>query len=76
MKPKKKYIAIVKISNNVDGTAKCLKYRFDNLLKFTQFLDKKWSQWKWFNLYSNRDENKGNQIGNFTKNNKPTTKYI
>jgi len=41
MKPQKnkpkRYIAIVKIGNNPDGTAHCLKYHFDDLLKFTNF---------------------------------------
>lgn len=75
-KKRKKYIAIVKLYNNKDGTAKCLKYRFNDLLKFTEFLDTKWSEWKWFNLYSNKLENKGTQLGSFTRNNKPTSKYI
>jgi hypothetical protein len=75
-KKRKKYISIVKLYNKNDGTAKCIKYRFNDLIKFTQFLDTNWSEWKWFNLYSNKLENKGTQLGNFTKNNKPTSKYI
>ena len=76
LKQKKKYTAIVKIENNPDGTARCLKYRFNDLLKFTAFLDQKWIQWKWFNLYSNSNQNKGKQLGSFTKNNKPTSKDL
>jgi hypothetical protein len=72
----KRYTAIVKISNRLDGTAYCVKYRFDNLIKFTMFLDKKWIGWKWFNVYSNRGINKGVQLGSFTCKNKPTTKYL
>ena len=76
MKISKKYKAIVKIKNNPDGTAYCVKYRFDDLLKFTKFLDSSWSEWKWFNVFSNRDENKNQQLGSFTKNNKPISKFI
>jgi len=49
----KKYKAIVKIKNNPDGTAHCVKYRVSDLKKFTQFLDEKWQDWKWFNVYLN-----------------------
>jgi len=68
----KKYIAIVKIKNNKDGSAKCVKYRFDNLLKFTEFLDLKWSEWKWYNVFSNRGNNKKTQIANYTNRKRPT----
>ena len=63
----KKYTAIVKIKNRPDGSAHCVKYRFDNLLNFTNFLDKNWATWKWFNVYSNKDIDKGKQLANFTK---------
>ena len=33
----RKYAAIIKLANNPDGSAKCLKYRFDNLTKFIGF---------------------------------------
>jgi hypothetical protein len=70
-KKSRKYIAIVKLGNNTDGTAHCVKYRFDNAVKFTQYLDLKWPGWKWFNIYSNRSPNKGEQITSYTKFNKP-----
>ena len=76
MTTSKKYKAIVKIKNNPDGTAYCVKYRFDDLLKFTNFLDSSWSTWKWFNVFSNKNENKNQQLGSFTKNNKPISRYI
>jgi len=75
-KQNKRYTAIVKISNKQDGTAYCVKYRFDNLLKFTCFLDSKWSGWKWFNVYSNQDTNNGIQLGNFTNKKRPNSKQI
>ena len=74
MKSKKmsrKYAAIIKLGNNPDGSAKCLKYRFDNLTKFIKFLDQKWPHWLWFNLYSNKGTDKGTQIGNYTKYKRP-----
>jgi len=33
-------------------------------------------QWKWFNVYSNFGANKGEQIANFTKNNRPKSGAI
>ncbi len=72
----KKYTAIVKINNKPDGSAHCLKYRFDNLLNFTQFLDENWIQWKWYNVYSNTGLNKGIQLASFTKNKRPTSKSL
>jgi hypothetical protein len=67
----KKYIAIVKVADNPDGSARCLKYRFNDLLKFTAFLDKDWRTWRWYNVYANRGNDKGQQIENFTKNRRP-----
>lgn len=72
----KKYKAIVKIKNNPDGTAFCVKYKFNDLLKFTNFLDSSWQEWKWFNVFSNKNENKGQQIGSYTKHNKPNSRFI
>jgi hypothetical protein len=73
---RKKYIAIVKINNNPDQTAYCVKYRFNNLLKFTEFLDLKWSNWKWFNVYANKGNIKGKQLASFTNRNRPVKKDI
>ena len=72
----KKYKIIVKIKNNPDGSAHCIKYRVTDLLKFTQFLDKTWSEWKWFNVYENLGVDKGNQIANFTKSNRPISRFL
>jgi len=72
----KRYTAIVKIRNNPDGSARCVKYRFDNLLNFTKFLDNKWTEWKWFNVYSNKGGNKGKQLANFTKYKRPKSKFV
>lgn len=72
----KRYKAIVKVKNNPDGTACCVKYRVDDLIKFTQFLDKRWAGWKWFNVYSNKGMNKGEQLANFTNNKRPEVRFV
>jgi hypothetical protein len=71
-----KYVVIVKIKNNPDGTAHCVRYRVSNLIKFTQFLDKKWVAWKWFNVYSYTGIYKGVQLANFTKDNRPGSRSV
>jgi hypothetical protein len=68
----KRYIAIVKIRNNPDRSAYCVRYHFNDLLKFTKFLNEKWPDWKWYNVYSNDGENKGSQIGNYNNKRRPT----
>lgn len=72
----KKYIAIVKVADNPDGSAKCLKYRFNDLLKFTTFLDKDWRTWRWFNVYANKGNYKGEQLDNFTNKRRPLVSKI
>ena len=69
----KKYLCVVKIANNEDGSAKCLKYHVNNLLKFTDFLDKEHSDWRWYNVYSKKT---GEQISNFTKFQRPGKKWV
>jgi len=63
----KKYKVIVKVGNN-----KFLKYSVNNLLTFTKFLDKNYYDWRWFNVF---DYYSKNQLGSFTKYNRPTMKY-
>ena len=67
----KKYIAIVKVADNPDGSARCLKYRFNDLLKFTAFLDKDWRTWRWFNVYANRGVGNGKQLASYTNKRRP-----
>lgn len=69
----KKYRVIAKVGNNENGTAKCVKYNVNDLVKFSQFLDTNFSGWRWFNVYSKETRL---QIGNFTKNRRPTSKFI
>jgi hypothetical protein len=72
----KRYRVIVKVGNLPDGRAQCLKYRVDNLRKFTAFLDSKWPAWRWFNVYANRGEAKGTQLESFTKNKRPVSDFL
>jgi hypothetical protein len=72
----KRYKVIVKIGNNPDGSAHCLKYRVDDLKKFTAFLEQKWPQWKWFNVYSNSSMDKRRQLANFTKFRRPEKRFV
>ena len=54
----KKVVCIVKV-----GKDTFLKYRLSNLHKFEAFLDAKWPNWRWYNVY--RKDN-GEQVANFT----------
>jgi hypothetical protein len=67
MEKKKKYKIIVKVNND-----KFVKYNVNNLLLFTQFLDKNFSGWRWFNVYNMDKE----QIGSFTTKKRPTSSKI
>ncbi len=66
-----KYRCIVKLVS-ADGD-RFLKYRTNDLLKFCKFLDVKFPEWKWFNVY---DKKTGDQIGSFTINNRPKNRFI
>jgi hypothetical protein len=69
----KKYRCIVKIGNRDNGSAHCLKYHVNNLLKFTAFLDEKHPDWRWYNVYSQKT---GEQISNFTRHQRPRQKWV
>jgi hypothetical protein len=62
-RPAKKYTCIVKT-----GPEKFVKYRLNDLVKFTTFLDHHWSDWRWFNVFDNRARA---QVANFTKEKRP-----
>ena len=64
----KKYLCIVKLGNNPDKTAKCVKYRSNDLLKFTSFIDRKYPEWKWYNVFLKETRE---QVNNFTKYKRP-----
>lgn len=62
----KKYRVIAKVSSD-----RFVKYNVNNLIKFTAFLDKEYSSWRWFNVYLYRKGEQGEQIANFTTLNRP-----
>lgn len=66
MERQKKYKVIAKVSND-----KFVKYHVNNLLSFTLFLDDKFKDWRYFNVFNVN----GEQIANYTKNNRPQTKW-
>jgi hypothetical protein len=68
----KKYRVITKVGNNPDGSARCVRYRCSDLISYCVFLDKNFPFWTWTNVY---DKETGEQVGNFTKNNRPTLKH-
>ena len=68
MKHYKKYTCVVKA-----GPERFLRYRINNLVQFTAFLDRQWTDWRWFNVFENRS---GVQVANFTKYNKPSQSHI
>ena len=68
MKSRKKYTCIAKTSDD-----KFVKYRINDLLKFTSFLDSRWSGWRWFNVFDNRTKI---QIANFTKKSRPPSSRV
>ena len=61
-----KYDVIVKVQDD-----KFLKYHSDNLANFTEFLDKTYPSWRWFNVYDSKTKQ---QVGNYTKQSRPKTK--
>ncbi len=62
----KKYRVIAKINNS-----KFVKYNCNNLVMFSDFLDKKFSNWHWFNVYLYTKKGDGEQVGKFKNKYKP-----
>lgn len=67
MKLTKKYKVIAKVSSD-----KFVKYNVNDLLSFSRFLDAKFSEWRWFNVF---DKLTGEQIGSYTCKDRPTRKH-
>ena len=64
----KKYVVIAKVGNN-----KFIKHNVSNLLLYTNYLDKNWSSWRWFNVF---DKSTKKQITSFTKNKRPSKSIL
>jgi hypothetical protein len=70
-KPKKKYRVVAKVDNK-----DFVKYHVNDLLKFTQFLDKEFPHWRWFNVYRYVKEGNGPQLASFTTKNRPLHRFV
>lgn len=64
----KRYVVIAKVGNE-----KFIKHRTSNLLLYVNYLNKNWSDWRYFNVFDKETEI---QIGNFTKNRTPVNAHI
>jgi hypothetical protein len=75
-KREKKYRVIVKIGDNADGTARCVKYNVNDLVRFASFLDVSWPAWRWFNVYAYQKGKPGVQLANFTNRSRPASRHL
>jgi len=67
----KKYKVIAKVEND-----KFVKYNVNNLVLFAAFLDKNFTDWRWFNVYEYKKAGDGIQLGNFTRHRRPERRFI
>jgi hypothetical protein len=66
----KKYKVIAKVGND-----KFVKYNVNNLVLFAKFLDHQFPDWRFFNVYAYTKDDSGSQIANYTKNQRPDSRY-
>ena len=66
------YKVIAKIKEKGSSETKFVKYNTPDLISFQRFLDNNFDDWYYFNVYNQERQ----QIGNFTKNNRATSKRI
>lgn len=69
----KKYRVIVKVGNKPNGDADTKRWNCTDLLSLVRFLDKDHPTWTWINVYSKSTRK---QVANFTKNKRPTSKWV
>lgn len=68
---KKKYKVVAKVGND-----HFVKYNVNNLRMFALFLDRKFPDWRWFNVFEYTKDSSGQQLDSFTKNKRPTSGFI
>ena len=68
---KKKYKVIAKVGNE-----HFVKYNVNNLRMFVKFLDRKFPDWRWFNVFEYTKDSTGRQLDSFTKNKRPVSGFI
>lgn len=67
----KKYKVIAKVDSD-----KFVKYNVNNLVKFAEFLDVKFTGWRWFNVFRYEKSGNGEQLGSFTNINRPLRPFL
>lgn len=67
----KKYMVVAKVP---DG--RFVRYRVNNLVRFAEFLDRRFGGFRYFNVYRYTRAGDGEQLANFTCNKRPTTPYL
>ena len=70
----KKYRVIAK-TGKTNEAQNFKKWKCNNLVKFTAFLDKNYPDWCYFNVYEYRKGERGIQLESFTKNKRPTSAW-
>jgi len=73
---KKKYKVIAKAGGKAVGENGFVKYNVNDLLKFTQFLDATFPDWRYFNVFRYTKEGNGERLESFTKYKRPTHKFL
>lgn len=71
MKMEKKYRVIAKVGND-----KFVRYKVNNLVLFTAFLDRVHTGWRWFNVYQYTKAGDGHQIASYTNKNRPKARFV
>jgi hypothetical protein len=66
-----KVIAVIPDSSQESGR-RGLRYNTPDLLSFQRFLDTKFPEWLWFNVFNKE----GVQIANYTKNKRATSRRV
>lgn len=71
------YRVIVKTGEkHRSGEDRFVRYNTSDLLKFTDFMDRSFPSWRWFNVYKYQKNRRGYQVGSFTRKSRPLTSRI
>lgn len=73
----KRYRVIAKVHRSIPGKPdRCCKWKVNDLISFTRFLDKNYPDWQWFNVFKYAPGDRGQQLASFSKYNRPTSRSI
>ncbi len=67
----KKFRVIAKVGNE-----KFVKYKVNDLRKFASFLDGRFPDWRYFNVYRYTKNSDGEKLASFTKNRRPRSAWL